>query len=227
VRKADEVMPLLRKKTQAQDRRIADLEKSLKNAVDHLGKTEQRMYNRALADLQARQEEAVEAGDVDAHRKIGKEIHELDADIKSKDTGPAASELEVQEALIEWRAANKWYSDEGGLCQGLRRRSGRKIQGQDGGNAARGVLRKVLAEETLKRFPDAARQDRAPPPDQPRRGTIGTRRTPRGEVVRESAREAKAACDRMHRMGILKGPQGKELSQAEARTQYCRDFDWS
>lgn len=112
VKKADEVMPLLRKKTQAQDREIADLRKQIKRASEHFSKAEERAMERALSELRKEQEAAVEAGDLKAHREVSKKIDELRDEVDAKPK-VLASPTEVKEALIDFRDANPWYDEAG------------------------------------------------------------------------------------------------------------------
>jgi hypothetical protein len=225
VKRADEVMPLLKKKTAAQERKIADLERTLRAVEAHMSKTETRMYNRALADLEARQLKAVEEGDVEAHKAIGKEIAELKDDVTAKKPD-AVSDTDVTDALIDWREANPWY-DEGGLAKDYADLLAEKHKAKTA-DMPPSEFFAFIAEETLKRFPDAAK------PKQERKKPVNPVEAPSAPGTRRGEKsydnlpaDAKAACDRLHSKGILKGPGGKALTQAEARAQYCRDFDWS
>lgn len=112
VKKADEVMPLLRKKTQAQDREIADLKKQIKRASEHFTKAEERAYERALSDLRKEQEAAVKAGDLAAHREVSKKIDDLRNEVAETKPKVDASPLEVKKALVDFRDANPWYDGE-------------------------------------------------------------------------------------------------------------------
>jgi hypothetical protein len=128
----------------------------------------------------------------------------------------------VNNALEAWVTENKWYSENPDM----------KIWA-DTWSEMNGALAKTMppaeffakvSEATLKRFGDGKTERRRPinPVEAPT--GPGARR---GERVFDNLpRDSQAACDRMHRMGILKGPKGKELTQAEARAQYCRDYDW-
>src|SRR6478752_6584298 len=64
VEKADEVMPLLRKKTEVLNRRVEDLEKTIRQQTRLLSTAEKRAYDQAVADLKEKQERAVEDGDL-------------------------------------------------------------------------------------------------------------------------------------------------------------------
>lgn len=107
VDRTDTVMPLLKADRDRLKREIADLKRDFRKASEHFSKAEERGYERALADLKARQEQAVEAGDVAAHREISKEIDKLRKDIPS--TTPIATKEEAQQAWEDWRDANPWY----------------------------------------------------------------------------------------------------------------------
>jgi hypothetical protein len=108
VKKGDEVMPLIKAQNKRLKREIDDLKKQFRQASSHFGKAEERAYTRALADLTARQEEAVKEGDLDAHRAISKEIGELSKDMPGGKPNQATAE-EAREAWDDWREKNEWY----------------------------------------------------------------------------------------------------------------------
>ena len=113
VKKADEVMPLLKKQNTALKRELEDVRKQIKRASEHFSKSEERAYERALNDLKARQEKAVADGDVEAFRAVDKELDELRKDTAPKGKTADVNPLDVKEALIDFRDANPWY-DAGG-----------------------------------------------------------------------------------------------------------------
>lgn len=113
VKRADEVMPLLKKKADAQAKEIAGLKRDIRQASAHFEKAEQRAYERAIADIEKRMEAAAEVGDVAGVKAASKEMRELSSEAKSDAPGDNL-ELRAQEAEIEWREKNPWF-DKGGI----------------------------------------------------------------------------------------------------------------
>jgi hypothetical protein len=108
VRKGDEVMPLIKAQNKRLKREVEDLKKQFRQASAHFSKAEERAYTRALADLTAKQEAAVESGDLAEHRKVSKEIDDLSKEMPGKPTNQATAE-EAREAWDDWREQNSWY----------------------------------------------------------------------------------------------------------------------
>lgn len=135
VRRGKEFIPFLRASNAKADARIKTLEKTLEKFNAHLSKTEERAYSRALADLEARQAEAVEANDGAAVKEITKEIVDLTKEVAGK--GKTAEPEGVDtDALEAWKAANPWYEKDEALQA-----------------AAYGIAEKIKGE-----YPDTAKQ---------------------------------------------------------------------
>lgn len=107
VKRGEELAPFLRKKNHILEREIAQLKRDFKREMSRLNERDQAMYDRALADLTTRRQEAVEVGDVAAFNKIDKETDALKASLESKT--PAATPADAQEALDAWTDDNPWY----------------------------------------------------------------------------------------------------------------------
>lgn len=108
IKRADEVMPFLKKQNAALKREIDDMKREFKRASKHFSETEERAYQRALTELERRHDEAVEAGDVAESKRIRKEMAELKPqtnDEQSDQPDPA----QLRKELNEWIAENEWY----------------------------------------------------------------------------------------------------------------------
>lgn len=91
-----------------------DLARKLKRAekmIEQVKGFEDRAYQRALSDLKAQQEQAVEDGDTAKFRALDKEIDELRGTAPKKETQPDDAD-HVREATTEWLADNKWYNED-------------------------------------------------------------------------------------------------------------------
>lgn len=89
------------------DKKVKDLEKTVHDLTNHLGKVSEVAYKKAIADLEARRDEAIDLGDRQQVKEIDKAIKEVEA--VKPENAPA-----VDPALKEWEAENgKWfYADE-------------------------------------------------------------------------------------------------------------------
>ncbi len=113
VRRSEEIAPIMRATNAKLEKKVQQLERTLEKFAEHHSKTEQRAYARAMAELEARQAEAVEANDVAAVRQITKEITDLEKDAAR---GAKASEPQDDEdAFEEWKAANPWFEKDEAL----------------------------------------------------------------------------------------------------------------
>ena len=110
VRRAEEITPLIKKQNQALRSEIEQLKKSIKQVNEFATKAEERAYARAIADLEARHEDAIEEGDTAKAREIAKEMREI---AKPTPAPVQFTQQQVTRALIDFRDANPWY-DEGG-----------------------------------------------------------------------------------------------------------------
>lgn len=220
VKKADEVMPLLRKKTQAQDREIADLKKQIRRASEHFSKAEERAYERALADLKAEAEKAVADGDVEAFRKVDKKIDDLRRETSSKeeDDGPTADLDEVADALADFRRANRWYDEDPAVRDYADRLATHKYADKAKDMAPADFFA-FIGEKVRERFPDLA--PAAKPQDGNRRrsaveggGTMG-RPSRSGRSFNDLPPEAQRMADKWIKSGLIKD-----------RDAYVKSYQW-
>lgn len=107
VDRTDTMMPLLKADRDRLRRELADMKKDLRKFGDFASKAEERAYERAVADLTARQEQAVADGDLKAHRAVGAELDKLRADAPT--ATPAVSREEAEGAFTDWREENPWF----------------------------------------------------------------------------------------------------------------------
>lgn len=109
---AGEVLPSMRKTLNESKAEIAKLSKALKEFGEHHSKTEAKAYERALKDLEARQDLAVEAGDVQAARAITKEITDLATEAVKP---PVAETPSDSDELTAWKAENPWFTKDAAM----------------------------------------------------------------------------------------------------------------
>jgi hypothetical protein len=226
VRKADVMMPLVTAQNKRLKREMEDLRKQVRQASAHFDKAEERAYARALADLTAKQEAAVESGDLDAHRKVSKEIGELSKDMPGKQVSQATAE-EAREAWDEWREENAWY-DRANLASAPEADVNARLY------ADRMVEKHI---EKTKEMPPAEFFDfigglvkekypligRKAPRDKPPSdvaGTTGARPPSRGKTWADMEPEARRVAERLAEKWVKSGLLKK-------KDDYLASYDWS
>lgn len=124
VKRADEIMPLLKAKLKRRDREFDELRKSLKKATAFFSDAEQRGYARAMAEITAKKEAAVADGDLAAFRAAEVEATALAKEVQK----PAQPDIQeaATEAWNDWREANSWY-DKGALASATEAQSDARV----------------------------------------------------------------------------------------------------
>jgi hypothetical protein len=207
VKRGEELTPFLKSNNKILEAKLARLEKKLA-AQD---KVESRAYDRAVAELKAKQEHAVEMGDVEAHRVVSKELDELkSAPPEKTDAGD-----DVQSAVQAFAAANPWYSKSGEardyadfIAQGKYAPLAQTMTPAE--------FFDFIAEKTVAMFPDLAKG-------------VEVRQRPRSMVEAPTNRgmqrgqktfadlpvEAQRMADKFVKMGVVKD-----------RATYVKDYQW-
>lgn len=206
VERGENMLPIVRKTVEKQEREIADLKKSIKEFSEYHTKTEQRAYERALKDLKTKQIEAVAAADTATFVEIDKEIAELNKDISVK---PKASDEHPD--YKPWLEKNKWAEDDTELAAYAEgqavylRKKGVKVEGAE--------FLDMVAERVKKEFPDKfsnPRRNSAPSVE----GATNLAKRGGGRTYADLPAEARAACDRaVKNYGIKK-------------EDYVKNYDW-
>lgn len=208
VKRADEVMPFLKKKAEAQDREIADLKRTIKQAAKFYEATEERAYKRALAELEAKHVDAVEAGDVAGAKRIVSEMRDLEKDAQSNAPTPEVPDPEkARKELNAWIADNDWY-----VLDDTKRRfadlqadlMGPAVEWDGGQQAWLEELGKRVERKFAEKKPSPVNGG-------------GNRPSPAGggRTYNDLPAAAKATCDRFVKNGIV-----------ASREAYVKDYDF-
>lgn len=200
VDRADTFMPFIKKDRDDWKRKFSELQHTVKQASAHFSKVEERAYTRALADLEAKHADAVETGDVAAARAAMNEIGEVKAEIAAKPK-PEADEpgfdpVAARREINAWVEDNDWY-----VLDDAKRRyadmqaemMGPAKDWQDGNKAWLAELGKRVDRKFADRKPNITNGG-------------GNRPAPGGgsRSFNDLPAEAKAACDKFVKAGILK-----------------------
>lgn len=215
VKRADEVMPFLKKQNGALKREVDDLKRQMRKAADFFSKAEERAYKQALADIEQKHAEAVEMGDVAAAKRAVGEMRDLEKEFAqdteafkpADETVDKADPETLRKELNDWIDANDWYVlDE-------KKRTYADLQAERMGPAEQWPEgRKAWFDELAKRV-DSKFSGR--PPVQTNAG--GNRPSPKGgKTFADLPPEAKKLCDKWVANGLIK-----------SRDDYVKSYDWS
>lgn len=226
VKRADEVLPLLKKRDEANRRKIADLEKMVKRLI----KSEQGAYTSALSDLQARQAEAVELNDAATNSALTKEIVALEKKIEADNPSLVGGE-DPAEQFDAFREANPWY-DKAALGSASETEIEARLfadrlaqkwarEGKDNELSPSEFFAQV-AEATEAKFPLLKTKTLRPKP-----ASAVAAVTPRGVGGKQQTganlpADARTQAIRFHAQGVY----GKK-TQAEALDAYAKSYDWT
>lgn len=103
VKRADEIMPLMREQNKDLRRKLSDMERTVRK----LAKSEQAAHRERLEALQAQRLEAFDSGDREAFVNAEKKAEELRKDMG--DAAPALNGEDPAEELDTFREANPWF----------------------------------------------------------------------------------------------------------------------
>lgn len=218
VRRGREILPIVQASNKAMEKslkaareQIAEMETTFAKFQDHHSKTAKREYDRALADLRARQEQAAEVGDVEGVRKATDGMIALEKEVEEAPKAKPADKPAVSEEQFEaWVADNPWYKTDAAL-RGACREIAQEVYEATGltGVAQMAEVTKRVKAEFPSKFANPRRQQ----PGAVEGGGLAPRGG--GRSYSDLPADAKAICD-----DFVKNIKGF------TREQYVKDFDW-
>lgn len=206
VLKAAEILPHVTKELKEVRAEVKATKRTLADFADHHSKTEQRAYQRALSDIQARIDQAAAMGDVQGVREGTDELVELR---KEAETKPPAKEPEGDHPeFAAFKDDNAWYGKDKALSAAFDALC--KDVFEDGYTTPKSGLKEALSRlrsEFPQKFENPARRQAAP--------VEGAGAPPRkaGKGYADLPPDAKAMCD-----DFVKRIPGFK------REQYIKDF---
>lgn len=108
-RLADRGDKILKAEISKQTREIASLKKTLEGIGAHMTKVENRAYQKAFKEIEAKAEKAVEDGDTDAYRRAKGEAKDLEKEAKAEAKVEAKPEQKDDPDYDGWVSDNAWY----------------------------------------------------------------------------------------------------------------------
>jgi hypothetical protein len=226
VKRGDEILPFVKKQNAHLKQKVDMLERTVKK----LARAEQAAYTNALADLKAKQREAVETGDVETHDALGQKIDELrtkaEADLPAHGEDPA-------EVFDKFRDENAWY-DRANLASASEvevearlwadRRAEQMVRAGDDKRLPPSEFFAQIAAEAAERFPLLKARAARPKAVE---AVAGVQRNPGRGAAKVGANlpaDGKDAAERYMRLGL---PGFKACkTKAEAHDLFAKSYDW-
>lgn len=204
--RGENVVPILRERTEALQKKVVELERSLKQFSEYHSKVEQRSYERAVAQVKREMREAVKVGDEEAFDHAQKQYEQLaDAYTKPQEPQPAESP-----DFVEWKQDNAWYGTDKRLTAAANGIA-EMVAAENPGLKGKPFLREV--EKQLKEeFPHKFANTRQASPAAVHGGEGKGGAKPNGKGYRDLPAEARQMCDSFVKQGLL------------TKEQYVKDF---
>lgn len=190
-----------------------DLTKKLKRAdamIEQVKGFEERAYKRALADLKAQQEQAVEDGDTAKYRALDKEIDDLRNSAPKSEAKQPKVDNDVREVFTEWLIDNQWYNSDK-TKQAYADLQFEKLGGIEGYEGGADELLEEVTRRVEERFKGSEK-----PKINRTGGANGMRVPPKGDATYASlSPEEKQMAQQMVKAGIFKSTDeyAKELKK--------------
>jgi len=201
VKRGEEILPIVQANNKALEKEVANLKKTLKEFSAHHTKVEQRAYQAALRDLEARQAAAVEANDLGEVREITRELAEL-----GKEVAPGPTE---DPALTDWKDDNPWFGKDPIMRAAAVAIVDELIaDGVTSLNKQLAAVDKRIREEFPHKFTNPRRSQAAAVEGS------STPRRPAGKTFADLPPEAKAMALKWEKQGLL------------TREQFTKEYQW-
>lgn len=200
VERGKNMLPIVQATVKRQEREIAELRQTTKEFAEHLSKTEQRAYDRAMADLKQQRKEALAAGDADAFDKADDAIDDLkkEADTKAAKAATKSGEPAADPVYLEWESRNKtWLNDPKMAAYG---ESAAEYLRKTGETATSAEFLELVTKEVKAKFPDKFENPRRAAAPSVEGAAPAQRKG--GKSYADMPAEARAACDRMAKNGF-------------------------
>lgn len=216
VERGENLLPLVKAQNKRLEREVAELKQTTRELGDYLSKTEQRAYDRALADLKQQRKEALAAGDGDAFEKADEQIKTVEREAAEK----AAKRAEKKDngpdpVYAEWESRNAWLKDS--ELSEYAEFAAQKLRA-NGEKATGAEFLDMVTAKVKAQFPAKFTNPRRETAQAVEGSAPAARRG--GKSYADMPAEARAACDRMAKNGFG----GDEKAMAKFKADYVKQF---
>lgn len=213
VRRGEEVMPILKANLRQFERDNAELKQTLQDLTEHLNRADARAYQRALKDIKDKQREAAEAGNVGEFDRLEQQAQGVIKEASQNRTqAQKGNEQQVDPVALEWRERNPWFARDEEMATFAATHHEMLMRTKPG--LTMGENLEEVTRAVKKAFPEKFSNPRRNG-TQAVEGNPGQRRGGGGKTYDNLPPDAKAACDRLVKQGVLK------------REEYVKDYQWS
>ena len=216
VERGKNMLPIVQATVKRQERELAELKTTVKDFAAHQAKTEQRAYDRAMADLKAERAAAVAAGDGKTFAEVDDAIDQLKTEAQAKAAKAAAKEAPGDDPVYaEWETRNQtWLKDPkmnayGESAAEYLRKAGEKATGAE--------FLEMVTKEVKEKFPDKFENPRRAAAASVEGAAPAQRKGGKGYA--DMPAEARAACDRMAKNGF-----SDPKAAADFKANYTKQF---
>lgn len=231
MKRADEMMPLLKAQNARLKRDLDTLKKDVKRATAHFEGAEKRAFERARAELEGKIESAVESGDLEAARAAMKDMGDLSPTVLPQ----KHSKEEAQEALDSFREEQAWY-DRANLAGASEVEINGRLYFDRMIDKHIDLTRELapadffqhITELTLEKYPALKGKPTRQKPGSAVEGPTGGRGSGRSRSWDNLPPQAKTQFQRFIDKGLtgVKPTGDADKDAAAARAYYARTFDW-
>jgi hypothetical protein len=207
VKKGKEINALLRKDNDFLKREVSDMKSTMMEFKKFHAETEKRAYERAMADLRDQKKEAISTGDGEKVLQIDDAIDELKSARQVEKTQPAP---QPDPEFVMWSEENRWYTNDSQLRTEADM-IGEVIKRQNPTLIGNAFLTEVT-NRVKRMYPEKfTNGNRARP--SPVEGTTAPKASSKnGKAFNDLPPEAKAACQKFEKNGLL------------TREQYLKEY---
>jgi len=207
VKKGKEINALLRKDNDFLKREVAEMKTTMMEFKKFHADTEKRAYERAMTDLREQKKEAISTGDGDKVLQIDDAIDELKA---NKPEPVARPTNQPDPVFVQWNEDNKWFGTDTELTEEA------NLIGEVIKRKQPTLIGEAFLDEVTKRvkkaYPEKFTNSNRGRPS-PVEGTTAPKASAKGgKGYNDLPPEAKAACQKFEKSGLL------------SRDQYLKEY---
>ena len=212
VEKGENELPILRERLRKQDEALREVNELKRDFKQHITRVEQRAYDKARRELEAEREAAKDVGDFEKYDKATKQLTELDKEKpedKPEDTAPVVDPLK-DPVFSDWAARNSWFQTdpERATYANTYGEYLNRTKPHLNGRAFLDEITKAVSKE----FPDRFENPRRTATPKVEGGGVAPKGRSSGKTFDDLPAEAKAACVRYEKQGVMK------------RDEYVKDY---
>ena len=206
VKKGKEINALLRKDNDFLKRELAELKTTVQEFSKYHAETEKRAYDKAMTDLRQQKKEAISQGDGDRVLEIDDAIDEL----KQAKPTPKVVAPQPDPSFVEWTEDNRWYNSdpqlkmEADMIGEVIKRQNPMLVGMEFLNEVTTRVKRMYPEKF-----NNVNRSKPSPVEAPSSAGMGKKG---GKSFNDLPQEAKAACQKFEKTGLL------------TREQYVKEY---